>query len=179
MNSGPCLSIFVKMDHEKKSILTGLFYLNYWSNNIYKKNYKDLKEKVISGLNITCVGDERKYSFLPSRNENGILDKIIVEVLKNNKINYKKYNWKDRGSDERQYCWPNTNLSISSLMRSKYHDYLEYHTSLDKLGNVVTPKGFQGSFNIYKKIINLLETKFQSHQLIANLCLVKLIYIPK
>ena len=161
--SGPCLSIYLsKWIMKKKRKYTYRFVFlpeTIGAITYIKKNYKDLKEKVISGLNITCVGDERKYSFLPSRNENGILDKIIVEVLKNNKINYKKYNWKDRGSDERQYCWPNTDLSISSLMRSKYHDYPEYHTSLDKLGSVVTPKGFQGSFDIYKKIINLLETK--------------------
>ena len=161
--SGPCLAIYLSkwiMSKKRKYTYRFVFLPETIGAITYiKKNYKDLKEKVISGLNITCVGDERKYSFLPSRNENGILDKIIVEVLKSNRVNYKKYNWKDRGSDERQYCWPNTNLSISSLMRSKYQDYLEYHTSLDKLGKVVTPKGFQGSFNIYKEIINLLETK--------------------
>ena len=154
--SGPCLSIYLsKWIMKKKRKYTYRFVFlpeTIGAITYIKKNYKDLKEKVISGLNITCVGDERKYSFLPSRNENGILDKIIVEVLKNNKINYQKYNWKDRGSDERQYCWPNTNLSISSLMRSKYHDYLEYHTSLDKLGNVVTPKGFRGHSIFIKKL---------------------------
>ena len=31
----------------------------------------------------------KENTFLPSRNENGILDKIIVEVLKSNRVNYK------------------------------------------------------------------------------------------
>ena len=35
-----------------------------------KKNLKELKEKVIAGFNITCVGGERTYSYLPSRNGN-------------------------------------------------------------------------------------------------------------
>ena len=42
-------------------------------------------------------------------------------------------------------------------MRSKYASYKEYHTSLDNLKNVVNQKGFEGSFKIYKKIINLIE----------------------
>ena len=64
-----------------------------------------------------------------------------------------------RGSDERQFNWPNTDLEISSLMRSKYHEYKEYHTSLDDLTKIVTPKGFNETFNIYKKIILNLEKK--------------------
>ena len=44
-------------------------------------------------------------------------------------------------------------------MRSKYHEYPEYHTSLDKLDSVVTKKGLQNSFNIYQQIIKSLETK--------------------
>ena len=42
-------------------------------------------------------------------------------------------------------------------MRSKYHEYKEYHTSLDDLTKIVTPKGFNETFNIYKKIILNLE----------------------
>ena len=38
-----------------------------------------------------------------------------------------------------------------SLMRSKYHEYPEYHSSLDNLKNLVTSKGLGTSFNIYKK----------------------------
>ena len=106
---------------------------------------------------ITCVGDERNFSFLPSKNGDGILDKIIRNVLITKNIKYKEFNWLKRGSDERQYCWPNTDISMSSIMRSKYHEYPEYHTSLDDLKNVVTPKGFEGSFKLYKNIITSLE----------------------
>ena len=47
------------------------------------KNLSHLKKNVISGFNITCIGDEREYSFLPSRNGNTISDKIAQHVLKN------------------------------------------------------------------------------------------------
>ena len=42
-------------------------------------------------------------------------------------------------------------------MRSKYGTYPEYHTSLDKIGSVVTEKGLRQSFNLYKKIIFTIE----------------------
>lgn len=161
--SGPCLSIYLSkwiMKKKRKYTYRFIFLPETIGSITYiKKNFKNLKKNVICGLNITCVGDNKNYSFLPSRKQNGILDKIIQNILIEKKITYKKYSWINRGSDERQYCWPNTDLSISSLMRSKYHEYPEYHTSLDKLDSVVTKKGLQNSFNIYQQIIKSLETK--------------------
>ena len=44
-------------------------------------------------------------------------------------------------------------------MRSKYHTYKEYHTSLDSLEKFVNPKGLENSYNLYKKIINNIENE--------------------
>ena len=161
--SGPCLSIYLSNWLRSKKLRYSYRFLflsetigaiSYIYHNLVK-----LKKNVIAGLVVTCVGDEKNYSFLPSKNQNSILDKIIKEELNRNKISYKTYSWLKRGSDERQFNWPNTDLEISSLMRSKYHEYKEYHTSLDDLKKIVTPKGFNESFNIYKKIILNLEKK--------------------
>ena len=121
------------------------------------KNYRKLKKNVIAGYNLTCVGDDRNFSFLPSKDGNTISDKIALKVLNENVKKFKIYQWKDRGSDERQYCSPGIDLPIASVMRSKYGTYKEYHTSLDKIGTVMTKKGISGSFNIYKKIIKVIE----------------------
>jgi len=120
------------------------------------KNHKDLQEKVYTGFNISCVGDERAYSYLPSRDGDGPSDSIIQHVLKHTDPNYKAYSFLDRGSDERQYCSPGVDLKVASLMRSKYGEYPEYHTSKDDL-NLVTPKGLGDSLLAYMRCISLIE----------------------
>ncbi len=124
------------------------------------KNYEQLKKNVKAGFNITCIGDDRTYSYVPSRNGDSISDQISKHVLKWVYPKYKKYSWLDRGSDERQYCAPGIDLPIASILRSKYGEYPEYHTSLDNLENVVTPKGLEGGYQILKKALEILENNF-------------------
>ena len=121
------------------------------------KNFKSLKKKVFAGFNISCVGDDRSYSYLPSRNGKTISDLIAKHVLKWTDPTYIKYNWSDRGSDERQYCAPGIDLPIASILRTKYGMYPEYHTSLDNLDEVVTPKGLNGGYLVLKKTLELIE----------------------
>jgi len=87
------------------------------------RNHKKMKEKTIAGFNVSCVGDDRAYSYLPSRNGNTLSDDIAKHVLSHIDSNYKAYNWLDRGSDERQYCAPGIDLPIASIMRTKYGQY--------------------------------------------------------
>ena len=121
------------------------------------KNFKILKKNVIGGFNITCVGDNRNYSFLPSRNGQTLSDKVGLQTIKKYSKNFKKYTWLSRGGDERQYCSPGVDLPIATLMRSKYGTYKEYHTSLDNLKKVVTPKGLQGGYSMLRDAINTIE----------------------
>jgi len=122
-----------------------------------KKNFNKLKKNVIVGYNISCIGDKGNFSFLPSRNETSLSNRIILNLFKKFQIQFKKYTWLDRGSDERQYCSPYIDLPIASIMRSKYDEYKEYHTSLDKFNKVVTIKSLKESVNIIKKLINNIE----------------------
>jgi aminopeptidase-like protein len=121
------------------------------------RNYKDMKDKTFAGFNVTCVGDDRAYSFLPSRNGKTISDMIAKHVLKWIDSNFVEYSWLDRGSDERQYCAPGIDLPIASILRTKYGQYIEYHTSLDDLENVVTPKGLNGGYWAIRKAIEAIE----------------------
>ena len=55
------------------------------------KNLKKLKKNVIAGFNLSCLGDERSYSYLPSREGNTLSDRVSKSVLKWLDKNYKKY----------------------------------------------------------------------------------------
>ena len=120
------------------------------------KNFKKLQKNVVAGYVLTCIGDNRNYSMLESKQKNSLSDIVAKHILKQKK-KVKIYDWSMRGSDERQYCSPGIDLPIASLMRSKYGEYKEYHTSLDQIGKVVTKKGLEGGYRFVKQVINCLE----------------------
>lgn len=120
------------------------------------RNYETMKKNVKAGFNISCVGDDRTYSYLPTRKGDELIDKCIKHSLGHIYPKYIEYSWLDRGSDERQYNAPLVDLPVASIMRSKYGTYPEYHTSLDNL-DLISPSGLNGSFQALKKCIKILE----------------------
>lgn len=119
-------------------------------------HHKALKEKVVAGFNLTCVGDDRTFSFLPTCHGDTIADRVAKYTLNSHKINFQEYSFLSRGSDERQYCWPGIDLPVVSIMRSKYGTYPEYHTSEDDL-SLITPGGLCGALKVHIDCVNTLE----------------------
>lgn len=117
----------------------------------------DLASVVIAAFNLTCVGDERAWSFLPSRWGDTYADRVARHVLRHKVGDYRSYRWSDRGSDESMYCAPGIDIPMVSVMRSKYGEYPEYHTSLDTPGRVVTARGLAESLGFYQTLIDALE----------------------
>jgi len=159
--SGPVVTIalakFIKALKNRRYTYRIIFIPETIGSIVYlNKNLYHLKEHVDAGFNITCIGDERCYSYLPSRHGNTLSDKVALHVLKHTDRNFKSYTWLDRGSDERQYCAPGVDLPIATIMRSKYGEYPEYHTSLDDLC-LVTPSGLEGGYKALKKAIEIIE----------------------
>lgn len=121
------------------------------------KNIEILKNKVRAGFVLTCLGDEKNYSYLKSRSGNTLTDKVAMKVLKDLNVDFSIYPFTENGSDERQYCFPGVDLPIGLLMKSKFGEYPEYHTSHDNL-NLVTKKGITDGFELIKAAIYTLES---------------------
>lgn len=131
--------------------------ITYLSQN---NNLQTLKDHMIAGFNLTCVGDDRDYSIIETRYADTLADKVLNNILKfKTDDNYSRYTFLQRGSDERQYNAPGVELPVVSFCRSKFHEFPEYHTSADNM-DIVSPSGFAGSYDVMTKVIQTLEHNY-------------------
>lgn len=115
-----------------------------------------LKRDVLAGWVLTCIGDDGAFSHIRSRYGNNLSDRIASRVVNRDFQPTKEYSFLDRGSDERQWTAPGVDLPMSTLTRTKFGSYSQYHTSLDDL-DFVTPTGLAGGFALVRKCVEEIE----------------------
>ena len=122
------------------------------------KNLKHLKKYFRAGFHLTCFGDKKgEFSIISTKYKNSYSDSIARKVL-NKKSKFKIYDFKNCGSDERQYNFPGIDLPVVTLTKSKFGKFKEYHNSLDNM-NITNPKTLEKSYNLLIKIVKTLNNE--------------------
>ncbi len=122
---------------------------------------EEIKENILGGFVITCVGDNGPFTFKKSKIENGFINTITHHVLEHHsKGNFRSIDFFPMGSDERQYSSPAFNFDIASLMRTMYGRYKEYHSSLDNK-NFISFDALNQSKEMYLKVLKAIELNFK------------------
>jgi len=116
------------------------------------RNLEALLKHVKAGFVLSCVGDDRTYSYLATKYGDTLADRVMQNVLKFHYPEYKKYSFLDRGSDERQYGSAGVNLPVCGFCRS-------LHTSADNM-DLISPEGLQGAYDVMVKVIMALENNY-------------------
>lgn len=116
-----------------------------------------MKKHIVAGFNLSCVGDDRDYSIVHSKYADTLADRVLTNILQSHTDGkFSDYSFLKRGSDERQYNSAGVDLPVVCFCRSKFGEYPEYHTSTDDM-TLVSPEGFQGSFDVMKQLVDALE----------------------
>lgn len=159
--SGPVLwtFLFLYLQEKQERRYTYRFYIG--PETIGAINYLHFRSEelgnIFAGWVLTCIGDSGPFSYLKSRFESSISDRVGVSVVQSMGENHKIYSFLDRGSDERQFCSPGVDMPIGSFMRSKYGVYPEYHTSLDNL-SLFSEESLIDSLEMMKLAVEVLES---------------------
>ena len=123
------------------------------------KNLETMKAHIKAGFVLSCVGDDRTYSYISTKYADTLADRVIENVLKFHFPEFKKYSFLKRGSDERQYNSSGVDLPVCGFCRSKHGEYPEYHTSADDM-NLISTEGLQGAYDVMIKVVNALEYNY-------------------
>lgn len=100
--SGPCVMTklyqYIKNIKERKYTYRLIFIPETIGSITYlSRNIEVMKKNIIAGFNVTCIGDNRTYSYVESRYGNTLADKVAQNILRYHYPNYKHYTYMSRG----------------------------------------------------------------------------------
>ena len=162
--SGPCVQTelikYVKSLPEHRYTYRFVFIPETIGSITYlSRNLDTLQQRVKAGFVLSCVGDNRTYSYVATKYADTLADRVLANVLKFHYPEYTCYSFMKRASDERQYGAAGVNLPVCAFCRSKYHEYPEYHTSADNM-DLISPEGLEGAYDVMVKVVNALENNY-------------------
>jgi aminopeptidase-like protein len=162
--SGPCVQTALiqylkSLSHRRYTYRFVFIPETIGSITYLSRNLQSMQQHMKAGFVLSCVGDERTYSYVSTKYEDTLADRVLDNVLKFHYPGYIRFSFMKRASDERQYGSAGVDLPVCAFCRSKYHEYPEYHTSADNM-DLISPEGLQGSYDVMVKVINALENNY-------------------
>lgn len=162
--SGPCVQTALiqylkSLSHRRYTYRFVFIPETIGSITYLSRNLQSMQQHMKAGFVLSCVGDERTYSYVSTKYEDTLADRVLDNVLKFHYPEFIRYSFMKRASDERQYGSAGVDLPVCAFCRSKYHEYPEYHTSADNM-DLISPEGLQGSYDVMVKVINALENNY-------------------
>lgn len=158
--SGPCIAIYLAdaLSKTKNKYTYRFVFVPETIGSIayISHHFNQLKENVIAGFNLSCLGDDKAYTYVASRNGNTLSDFAAKHCMRMKDSNFRNYSFINRGSDERQYNMPGVDIPVCGLYRSKSNEYDEYHTSADNM-SFVSPDALNDSFDLLLDIVFAIE----------------------
>lgn len=115
-----------------------------------------LRAHTKAGFNLSCIGDDRAWSYVASPRADSYADKIMANALRFVEGPVHAYSFLERASDERQYCAPGVDLPLVTVCRSRFGMYPEYHTSLDNF-DLVSEKALNESLSLLLDCCRAIE----------------------
>ena len=122
-----------------------------------RDNQEEL-DKIVAGMILSNTAGPDKISFKNSFDANHWINKLArhsISFISDD--DFIEYEFAPDGSDERQYSTPGVRINTPSFHKSKYHEFLEYHTSLDNM-DFVSRTSMMESYGCYKMLINGIES---------------------
>ncbi len=161
--SGPIVSMALINYFNKKKLNYSIRFIfipeTIGSIAFINKNFDHLKKNCLGGYNLTCLGFNKKdFGFIPTKYENNLSDKYLIQAYRALKINYKKFSFLKRGSDERQFNSPFVDIPIVTIFKTRFGDYKQYHTSEDNF-KIVTNENIEKSFKLICKTIEIFQSQ--------------------
>jgi len=122
----------------------------------YLSEHEQELGSVRGGFALSCCGGKGPLGYKSSFQEGSIPDRAVSIAFRDKGIKPVRYPFSPTGSDERQYSSPGFRIPMTTVCKDKYHEYREYHTSLDNL-DFVNGQQILESVEIYRKAVLILE----------------------
>ena len=111
---------------------------------------------VAGGFVVTTVGGPGSLGMKHSFQNDGYMDRVAKQALRDGGKEFREHPFEVLGSDERNFSGPAFRIPMATICKDKYYEYREYHTSLDNL-DFVRGDAIAETLAAYLRAIEILE----------------------